>query len=201
MPRDAFSVEHEDPVDRTQHGVVVAVDPAEDTLLGGWRDESEVPLVSCEFDLREQVGHRTVGEQPLLPALQRLPAGVGRQRRSSGLAYGEHLLKVEGGRGECLVGGRAELQGAEPLDPCIRLPEHLQAESAHEHEQRGDREERDEQLRSELRRRACDDACEPALHPAERRPPSPGGRRCDHVGLRRHDEATGSALPSIRPSS
>ena len=191
VPRHALAVEHDDPVDRAQNRPVVGVDPAQDAFLRGRRDESEVLLVARDFDLGEDIGKLAVREQPLLPALQRLPAGVGRQRRRPGLAHGEHLLQVGGGRRERLILGRAELQGAEPLDPRIRLSQHLQAERAHEHEQCRDREERDEQLRADLDRRARDDAREQALQPAERRPPSAGGRRCDHVGLRSHDEAMG----------
>src|SRR5262249_44413759 len=119
---------------------------------------------------------------PRPPPRQRLATGVLRHRGCPGIRDAECLLQIGGMCLDRLVCRRAELELAEPLDTCVRLPENLEAEHDHEDEQGSDGEERDEQLRAQRRRRAGDEADEPVLQPARARPPS-RGRLCEHFGL------------------
>ena len=122
------------------------------------RYEAEDRLVRRRAELREREADRHVDEKPSAPARnrarrpgQRGEAGVARRTRSASSL--PQLVRL---RLERLVGGRPQLKRAQAFDAGIRLTEDSQSEDADEDEQRGDHEERDEQLRAQVGGRAGD---------------------------------------------
>ena len=113
----------------------------------------------------------------------------------------EQLAKCRGVGFELLVTGDLQLQCAEALGTRVGLAEHAQAEQRDQHQQGGDDEKGDQQLRPNLRRDPRDGANEWIVRTAQQPPASSGGSCRGSCVLRLRTRPTASASPSTPPGS
>ena len=99
-----------------------------------------------------------------------------RRRRSRPYVLGEKGPNVPGIALQLTVGERAFLERPEASDAIVRLAEHALAEQSDRDEQQGGPQERDEQLRRDLGRKAADGADERIVASAQRPPALGDGR-------------------------
>ena len=187
---------------RSNDPVVVVPDLPEHSFVGRRRDELVESLGRVGGELRQRIENRRVEENPAMPShALALRAG---QRGRAGISRGpnpELLLQLVRLCLQRLVGGRSKLKRPQPLHPRVGLAEDAQPEHPDEHQERGDDQERDEQLRAHLRRHAGDRTHDSVVHACKRRPPSGGGRRLERFRPRHGPPSTtGSAPRSTRPS-